>query len=224
MEQVILDHCSPRAIDPVYNISGTAGNIIQADHLYSDSRLVENPNINRSGDHCSPGALDPVYNISGNTGNIIRADYCSSGAINGCKSLFGLYPNFLFPIDEHYQKTEYFVSISYHTIINGIKEGILYREYKLGGIMSLGRYENGKLNGPWKFWRDGEILHEAGYYKDGEKEGETIIYYRNGKIKIKGKFKKGKASGLWKYYNKNGKRKGFIYDLMKWGRRKIFYC
>lgn len=66
----------------------------------------------------------------------------------------------------------------------------------------IGRYENDKETGEWKFYYDnGEELHVE-YYKNGNYTNE--IEKRPGQLEKIGNYENGNKTGEWKYYDEQG--------------------
>lgn len=80
------------------------------------------------------------------------------------------------------------------------QEVILYNHD--GKIDEKGVLINGKKNGPWEYYENGE-LSVIKNYKDDVKDGEWLAYEK-GKLRTKGIIKNGVSDGLWIFYYDNG--------------------
>lgn len=71
----------------------------------------------------------------------------------------------------------------------------------LGNIIAEGiALENGKENGSWIYYYEGNNKKAEGNYNNGKKNGVWKYYYPNGKIKQKGSYLQEKLTGAWHWY------------------------
>ena len=104
-----------------------------------------------------------------------------------------------------------------------VKQGEFTNFDTKGNKSSAGRYDNGKKEGEWLYWSEGDKLsaryhfHEdimvgsnKGWYENGNLQdsfeldkagnGMGYGYYEDGKIRYEGNFAAGLKKGQWKYY------------------------
>jgi len=65
--------------------------------------------------------------------------------------------------------------------------------FKSGTIKAEGLYENEKMQGDWKFYRENKQLWQTGQLQDDMKHGLWIRYGKDDKIEYEEFFIKGKA-------------------------------
>lgn len=87
--------------------------------------------------------------------------------------------------------------------IEGEEDGEWF--YEVNDDKVIGSYVNGKKEGVWKQYYNGQLYYE-GNYVEGLADGEHISYWDNGKIKEKGKYIAGKKEGDWVYNSYEGLR------------------
>ncbi len=76
---------------------------------------------------------------------------------------------------------------------------------KEGRIVAEAHYDkNGERSGTWKWYNDQLKLKEVAVFKNGKLEGENTIIYPNGQLSLKGFYKNGELDGKFLYYNENG--------------------
>ena len=82
----------------------------------------------------------------------------------------------------------------------------LKTEYFPGGAKKAeGLLKNGKKEGQWKSWYEGnQKIHESMYYKNDTLTGEYISYDDNGKIYSKGNYLHGNMDGYWTFDGYDG--------------------
>ncbi|MBC8294289.1 MAG: hypothetical protein H8E55_00615, partial [Pelagibacterales bacterium] len=117
------------------------------------------------------------------------------------------------------------VSIS---LMGWSQERVLFDElsdenYDLFGIMM---YENDLFNGvSFKNYDDGTLLSEQ-LYKDGKKDGSYKYYNKNGTLSSEETYKDGKMDGLSKRWYENGQleyERNYIGDGNRDGSFKSYY-
>jgi antitoxin component YwqK of YwqJK toxin-antitoxin module len=100
--------------------------------------------------------------------------------------------------------------------LNGKKEGV-HRQYDANGnvigsqfyqenrILAEGIYdEQGRRQGPWKYYYWEGELKEFGDYKDNNKVGAWKYLFQDGKLEQQGNYTAGKPAGEWKWFYPNG--------------------
>lgn len=84
-----------------------------------------------------------------------------------------------------------------------------YRSFFPNGTpYEIGQYDlkSGKATGKWKkYYKNGQLKFDGGYYQGDKNYGDCITYWENGKIKEKATYnKKGKKIGSYTTYYENG--------------------
>lgn len=64
--------------------------------------------------------------------------------------------------------------------------------YKNGKVKAVGIFENDKMEGEWKFYRETGQLWQIGNFKNSMKDGSWIRYDKNDKIEYQETFKDNK--------------------------------
>ena len=83
------------------------------------------------------------------------------------------------------------------TYVNGqkiyvIEGNILTFFLKDGKVKAQGLFENGMMQGEWRFYRATGQLWEIGHFKDDKKDGSWIRYDKNDQVEYNEVFKDGK--------------------------------
>ena len=107
---------------------------------------------------------------------------------------------------------------------DGKMEGpwVYYR--KNGQLFSKGTYKDGKKDGPYVDYYAIGQLASKGTYKDGNKHGPWILYYENGQLWDKNTYKDGEVDGPWVSYHENGQlREKGTYKVGKRNGPWVFY-
>ncbi len=66
--------------------------------------------------------------------------------------------------------------------IQEMNGNILTYYFKSGKIKAEGNYENGQMDGEWKFYRETGQLWQVGNFKNGKKNGSWVRYDKNDQI------------------------------------------
>ena len=73
-----------------------------------------------------------------------------------------------------------------------------------GNLQHSGQYENGLMEGVWKyFYEDGQLYLNM-TYKRGIINGLTETFHEDGSLYLKGNSKNGKRDGIWTTYQPDG--------------------
>lgn len=148
----------------------------------------------------------PLMEIQNTTKSISHSNHLSS--------LFGSFANFIFVnqnlvsgFSEYTAKSR---SGVYQTVINQKLEGISITFFDNGIVETLGRYENGKVEGTWRLWdRNGEMREKCNY-KNGKEEGLRDLWDENGSKILTSQYftdSSGYLVAFSETWWKNGKRK-----------------
>lgn len=54
--------------------------------------------------------------------------------------------------------------------------------FKNGTVKATGTFENGEMEGEWKFYRETGQLWQVGHFKNGKKNGSWIRYDKNNQL------------------------------------------
>lgn len=73
-----------------------------------------------------------------------------------------------------------------------LKDNRLTYYFKNGNVKAEGGYENEKMQGEWKFYRETGQLWQIGHFKDNLKHGSFIRYDRKDKVEYEEEFAGGK--------------------------------
>jgi len=85
------------------------------------------------------------------------------------------------------------------------KEGPFEYFYPSGKTSGKGSYQNGSMNGLWKWWYVDGRLRDSVFYKEGAPLGESTEWYESGNVMNKRNFdKEGKGNGLYKHFYLSG--------------------
>ncbi len=76
--------------------------------------------------------------------------------------------------------------------------------YDNGKLNSIGKLQNDKRIGLWKFYYKSGELKNTVEYVDGKSFGEVKWYHENGVLHSFGRFEHGKQIGQWIYYDEKG--------------------
>ena len=60
-----------------------------------------------------------------------------------------------------------------------------------GRVYSKGFYRNGKEDGPYIAYYEGDQLRRQGHYKNGKEEGWWVYYHNDGSVWVEGTYKDG---------------------------------
>ncbi|MBN1937007.1 MAG: hypothetical protein JW934_20270 [Anaerolineae bacterium] len=73
-----------------------------------------------------------------------------------------------------------------------LEENILTYYFKNGAIKAAGRYQDGQMEGEWRFYRETGALWQIGHLKNGKKHGTWIRYSKENRIEYEAIFIDGK--------------------------------
>jgi antitoxin component YwqK of YwqJK toxin-antitoxin module len=85
--------------------------------------------------------------------------------------------------------------------IEGEEDGEWF--YEVNDDKAIGSYVNGKKEGVWKQYYNGQLYYE-GSYIEGQPDGQQVYYWDNGKVKEKGNYIAGKKEGDWVMFDYEG--------------------
>jgi len=95
------------------------------------------------------------------------------------------------------QKIEY-------EVIDGIREGDFIIYYPNDNIQMIGKMNQNKNVGEWKYYASDGRLETLGNYSDDIPDGKWIWYDTDGKVLEEGNFALGKREGEWKSFDTSG--------------------
>lgn len=95
--------------------------------------------------------------------------------------------------------------VGVHRKYNEDGEVISAKIYEDGVVLSEGIIdEQGRKQGPWKFFYRSGDLRAEGSYQDDKKIGRWRYLFRNGDVEQIGSYLRGEPDGLWTWYYENG--------------------
>jgi antitoxin component YwqK of YwqJK toxin-antitoxin module len=107
----------------------------------------------------------------------------------------------------------------------GMKQGLWEKRYDDGNLRYRGHFWDGKPDGVFKHYYDGDSLEGIYIYSDNGKVAHAHIFYTTGALWAEGKFVNQKEDSIWKYYDEaqHLKRKDSYKDGKENGKQVIFY-
>ncbi len=130
------------------------------------------------GTYNSSGKADGIWKWYYESGNIKREEQMKNGLADGMMT----------------ELSDSGKVIVKGNFIEGEEDGEWF--YEVNDDKEIGSYVNGKKEGLWKSYYNGQLYFE-GSYIEGLPDGEHIWYWDNGKVKEKGRFIAGKREGNW---------------------------
>jgi uncharacterized protein len=139
----------------------------------------------QTGNYNAAGKPEGVWKWYYESGNLKRRESMSNGLSNG-------------PIKEFSDSGVVLVNGSF---VDGEEDGEWF--YEVNDDKETGSYREGKKEGDWKCYSNGNLYFE-GSYEDGQPNGMHIYYWDNGKVKEKGKYISGQKEGDWVIFDYYG--------------------
>jgi antitoxin component YwqK of YwqJK toxin-antitoxin module len=103
---------------------------------------------------------------------------------------------------ELYEKGKIISRIEYENGGKILKRAMSYKPP--GVLLAEYPYQNGKIEGPVKYYHESGKLNYELNYRDGKRHGCFESHYEGGKVKGVGCFTHDRLIGLYKFYHKNG--------------------
>jgi len=85
-----------------------------------------------------------------------------------------------------------------------VRHGPIAAWYEEGGKWLEGNYENGKLDGWWRYWHKNGQLEREGQYEDGLQQGYWVAHWDNGQRMSEGEMRGGLYVGRWRAWHQDG--------------------
>ena len=85
-----------------------------------------------------------------------------------------------------------------------VRHGPIAAWYEEGGKWLEGNYENGKLDGWWRYWHKNGQLEREGQYANGLQDGYWVAHWDNGQRMSEGEMRGGLYVGHWKAWHRDG--------------------